>query len=223
MTIKRIVLILAFLIAALVASSFYVFNTYMQATANIASAKEMVERTEKQMIGYTKYKEYLVQGKASLQQQIKLLTAKVVRKDDTWIEHVERGWGPLKTTAAVSIKYTTEYSFGYDLSPNNYDVRENKEKTGIDIVLNRPILVSSPAVLSNEYEVLNGGVFISSKEEVLKLYERLPAITLSQGTTLAASPEVVALCEKSLIAFFRDFLSKQPGVLAVPNIQIVYK
>lgn len=222
MTIKRIVLILSLLIAALVASSFYVFNTYKQSTANIASAKEMVERTEKQMIGYTKYKEYLVQGKASLQQQIKLLTAKVVRKD-TWIEHVERGWGPLKTTAAVSIKYTSEYSFGYDLSPNNYDVRENKEKTGIEIVLNRPILVSSPAVLSNEYEVLNGGVFISSKEEVLKLYERLPAITLSQGTALAASPEVVALCEKSLIAFFRDFLSKQPGVLTVPNIQIVYK
>lgn len=217
---KNIVVITSILITAFVAATFFVFNKYNQATIEVAVAKKAVERTEQQMIGYKKYTDYLVQGKESLQQQIKLLTAKVVR-NDTRIVHIQRGFGPFESTAEVLINYSAEYSFGYELKPGNYDVRQGR--SGIEIVLGRPILVSSPSVLSSNHGIPNSGLLINSKDEVLKLYEQLPAITLAQGTALAATPEVVALCEKSLIGFFRDFLSKQPGVLFVPNIEVVYK
>lgn len=60
----------------------------------------------------------------------------------------------------------------------------------------------------------------------------LTAKRLSLGSTkvLARGPwqvdedeAVVALCEKRLLAFLRDFLAKQPGVKHILNITILYK
>jgi len=40
---------------------------------------------------------------------------------------------------------------------------------------------------------------------------------------MALDKGIVALCEKSLVAFLRDFLSRQPGVKHVPAITVHYR
>ena len=40
---------------------------------------------------------------------------------------------------------------------------------------------------------------------------------------MAQDEAIVALCEKSLVAFLRDFQSKQPGVKHVPAITVRYR
>lgn len=208
---------------SLVAIIAIAFSLYTQHKSNdeILILKQETERVEQKLFTYTKYTDFISAGKEALRQQIKLLAAKTVRSD-TRLQYIDKKFlGLISSNASVVINYTTEYSFGFDLKPESFEVI--KGKNGIEIVVGRPILVASPAILKKSYTVPSGGLLINSEEAVIKLYEGLPEVTLTQGKALAATPEIVALCEKTLIAFFRDFLAKQPGVGFVPNIDVVYK
>jgi len=44
-----------------------------------------------------------------------------------------------------------------------------------------------------------------------------------QGVAMARDDAIVVLCERSLVAFLRDFLAKQPGVRQVPAITVRYR
>ena len=55
------------------------------------------------------------------------------------------------------------------------------------------------------------------------LYEEASERARRQGVAMARDEAIVALCEKSLVGFLRDFLSKQPGVRHVPAITVTYR
>ena len=40
---------------------------------------------------------------------------------------------------------------------------------------------------------------------------------------MASDPAVLALCEKQLTGFLRNFLQQQPGVKVVPQITLSYR
>ena len=73
------------------------------------------------------------------------------------------------------------------------------------------------------HEVLSGGVLTDEDAAVRELYEEASERARKQGVAMARDDAVVALCEKSLVAFLRDFLAKQPGVKHVPAITVRYR
>ncbi len=190
------------------------------ANAEIAELKTVVSRVESELLGHTKYTTYITVGKQSLAEQMKLLTATVVREEGV-TEVIEKSVLGLSSKGTVAIWYSVEYSFGFDLRPDSYDVRPGP--TGIEIHVRRPRLVATPAVANLKYQVLSGGLFTDEKGAVIRLYEAAAKRANQQGMAMASEAPVVALCEKKLTSFLRDFLARQPGVTVVPAITVVYR
>lgn len=127
----------------------------------------------------------------------------------------------LRSRGVVSVDYTAEYLFGYDLRPGSYDVVDTPG--GIEVRLRRPALVGTPAVTNLRHEVLSGGILTDEGAAVTELYEEASERARKRGAEMAEDEAIVALCERSLGAFLRDFLSKQPGVTRVPAIAVRYR
>lgn len=173
-----------------------------------------------ELLGYTKYTDYLYASKEQLQEQMKFIAATVVRREG-YTRVVNKSILGVNFNSIVAISYTSEYSFGYALKPGDYDIRSTA--TGIHVTLRKPILVAPPSTSDLNHQILSGSVFTNSQAAVIGLYEGLDKRTLASGRVLAADEAVIALCEKKLTAFLKDFLAKQPGVKHIPNITISYK
>jgi len=190
------------------------------AYAMVSTLEKEVSRKESELLGYTKYTSYLTVGKQSLAEQMKLLSATMVREESV-TQVIEKSLLGLPSSGTVAIWYTVEYSFGFDLQPDSYDVRPTP--SGIEISIKKPALVATPAVTNLRYKVLAGGLFTDEQSAVLRLYEEAAQTARQQGEALASDAAVIALCEKRLIAFLHDFIAKQPGVKIVPQITVVYR
>lgn len=190
------------------------------AYATVSTLEKEVSRKESELLGYTKYTSYLTVGKQSLAEQMKLLTATMVREEGV-TQVIERSLLGLSSTGTVAIWYSVEYSFGFDLQPDSYDVRPTD--SGIAIHVKNPALVATPAITHLRYKILSGGLFTDEQSAILRLYEEASKTAKEQGAAMASDSAVVALCEKRLIAFLHDFLAKQPGVKIVPQISVVYR
>jgi hypothetical protein len=187
----------------------------------VQELKSVVQKTEAELLGHTSYTSFLTAGKQSLAGQMTLLTATIVREEGV-SQVVERLLLPgLSSSGTVAIWYAVEYSYGFDLRPNQYDVRA--VPTGIEVRVRRPTLVATPAVTNLKYKILSGGVLTDEKAAALKLYEEASVRAKAQGALMASEPPLLALCEKKLIEFLHGFLAKQPGVKVVPHITVVYQ
>ncbi|MBL8259611.1 MAG: hypothetical protein JNM60_07385 [Candidatus Competibacteraceae bacterium] len=190
------------------------------AYAMVSTLEQEVSRKESELLGYTKYTSYLTVGKQSLAEQMKLLTATMVREEGV-TQVIERSLLGLSSTGTVAIWYSAEYSFGFDLQSDSYDVRPID--SGIEVRVKKPALIATPAITQLRYQILSGGLFTDERGAVLRLYEEAAKKAKEQGEAMASDAAVVALCEKRLIAFLHDFLAKQPGVKIVPQISVVYQ
>jgi hypothetical protein len=190
------------------------------AYAMVSTLEKEVSRKESELLGYTKYTSYLTIGKQSLAEQMKLLSATMVREESV-TQVIEKSLLGLPSSGTVAIWYSVEYSFGFDLQPDSYDVQPTD--SGIEIRVKKPALVATPAVANLRYKILAGGLFTDEQNAVLRLYEEASQTAKQQGEVLASDPAVVALCEKRLAAFLHDFLAKQPGVKIVPQITVTYQ
>jgi len=114
-----------------------------------------------------------------------------------------------------------EYSVGYDLSPESFAVAA--DATGITVTLKKPELVSSPAIGAISHEIPGKGLLIDEKEQVITLQQKLTIAAAKQGDAIKHEEAVIALCERKLGEFLRDFLAKQPNVRAVPMITFAYR
>lgn len=191
-----------------------------QAQAEAQKLQSVITRTESELLGHTSYTTFLTVGKQSLAGQMKLLAATVTREEGV-TEIVQRSFlQGLSSTATVALWHTTEYSFGYNLQPEQYDLRA--VATGIEIRVKKPALVATPAVSNLKYRVLDGGTFVDGNAALLKLSADAAAGAKARGDAMAADPAIIALCEKKLVDFVYSFLSKQPGVKVVPRISVVY-
>jgi hypothetical protein len=208
--------------AAIAAAVTYTIMQRQVTTANerADAAQHVVTRTEPGLLGSTTYTRYLEEGKRRLMGQQKLLAA-TVRQPNAVTLVLDRSVLGLHSSGTVAIWYSAEYSFGYDLQPDRYDVRAGRH--GIEIVVPRPRLVATPAVTDLRWEVLSGGLLTDEKEGALRLTQEASRRAQVRGERLASDPAVMALCEKQLRSFMRGFLLKQPGVEAVPDIEVVYQ
>ena len=190
------------------------------ALADVAHLQQQVTALQTTLTGYTRYTSYLTAGKQTLAEQMKLLAATVVREEGA-TQIIEKSVLGLASTGVVAITYTAEYAFGFDLSPQNYELRA--ADTGIEVHIHRPALVAAPAVTHLQHRIVSGGLLTDDKGAVIKLAQEAAKRAQKQGEAMAAEPAVMALCEKSLTGFLYSFLSKQPGVTQVPHITVVYK
>ena len=181
--------------------------------------QQAVTRTQEELLGYSRYTSYLTLGKQALAEHTKLLTATVVR-DEGVTEVIERFLLGFSSSGTVAVWYTAEYPFGYDLGPGQFDLRTTAD--GLEIRLKKPRMIASPAVRNLRYKVLSGGVLTDEKAAVIQLYAKAADESASKGRLLASDPAVIALCEKKLVEFLREFLRQQPGVRSVPHIRVVY-
>ncbi len=181
--------------------------------------QQTVTRTQEELLGHSRYTSYLTLGKHALAEHTKLLTATVVREEGV-TEVIERYLLGFSSSGTVAIWYTAEYPFGYDLGPGQFDLRATAD--GLEVRLKKPRMITSPAVRNLRYKVLSGGVLTDEKAAVIQLYARAADEAASKGRALASDPAVMALCEKKLVEFLREFLRQQPGVRSVPHVRVVY-
>lgn len=211
-------IVLAAAVAAAV--TFTVMRGQVQAANERAEALQNVVTTqERTLLGKTTYTRFLEEGKRRLTAQQKLLTA-TVRQANAVTLVLDKSVLGFRSSGTVAVWYSVEYSFGFDLAPNAYDLRATER--GIEVRVGRPRLVATPAVTDLRYKVLSGGLLTDEKEAALRLYAEASRRAQARGAELASEPAVVALCEKQLRAFVRGFLAKQPGVALIPDIEVVY-
>jgi hypothetical protein len=219
--IKTIVIVAS---TALVASLLGAGGAYMfaehKAQGRIMEVEAIATSVKDELLGYTKYTDYITAGKQVMSEQAKFLAAKVVQEYDL-IEHIKAGQLGLTSNATVIVHYSVEYSFGYELKPSNFDVRA--VPTGIELRIGRPIMVASPAVTPIRHEIPSIGLLTDEKGAIISIQQRLPAVAQAKGHAMAQEEPIRAICEKKLVEFLRDFLGKQPGVKHVPAITVVYK
>ena len=214
-------------LSALVAAVFAGLLTYLPLRFSLAAAlleaqelKSVVKRTEEQLLGHTSYTTFLTVGKQSLAGQMKLLTATVTREEGV-TQVVQRNFIPgLSSSATVAIWYEVQYSFGFNLQPDQYDLQA--VPTGIQIRVKKPSLVANPAIQKLRYSVLAGGTFVNGSAALLALTAQALSQSNAKGTEMATDPAILALCEKKLVEFLYSFLAKQPGVKVVPHISVFY-
>lgn len=216
---STLVIVLALALLAALAGGWWAQTRLRAAQGEVTALQRQVVTTSDQLLGYTRYTTYLTASQNTLAEQMKLLTATVVREERA-TEIVEKSVLGLASTGVVAVWYTAEYAFGYDLRPGRYTLKAVPK--GLEVHLARPTLVATPAVTQLRHRVLSGGLLTDEKAAVIRLQQEAARRAETQGRAMANDPAVLALCEKSLTAFLADFLSRQPGVTAVPRITVVY-
>ena len=190
------------------------------ALQQVQELQSVLQSRSDHLLGYTAYTSYLTAGEKALAGQAKLLTATVLREEGQ-TQVLERRLVPgVVSTGTVAVWYRVEYAFGYDLAAPAFKVRASPG--GIELQVHRPALVAAPAVTRLRYKVLSPGMFTDEKAATLAMYEQAAERARRQGEAMASDPAVLALCEKQLVGFLRNFLQQQPGVKVVPQISIVY-
>ena len=218
---RRIVVVT---VAVIVAGTAACIGTYLvledRTKSRVLEAQAELSTTKEELLGYTKYTDYVIAGRQVLSEQAKFMAARVVH-DYTLVEHLEVGRLGLISDATVIVYYTVEYSFGYDLQPSSFDLRATP--VGLEVHIGKPILVARPAVTPLRYEIPDRGLWTHEREAIIEIHQRLPAIAQARGMTMAQEDAIRAACEKRLVEFLRDFLGKQAGVRHVPAIVVVYR
>jgi hypothetical protein len=218
---KNRLFFIAAVAAALLAGWMAARHTDSARDAQAQQLQSLVTTTQQELVGHTRYTAYLTAGKQTLGGQAKLLTATVTREEGL-TQVITRSLLPhVNSTGTVAMWYGAEYAFGYDLRPDQFDLRATP--SGIEVRVKKPALVATPAVSKLTYKVLEGGVLVDEKAAVIKLYEEAAGRAARQGAAMASDPAVVALCEKKLLEFLYAFIEKQPGVKVVPRITVVYR
>lgn len=113
------------------------------------------------------------------------------------------------------------HAFAYDRRSRSYNIVDTP--AGIPGRPLRPAFAATRAASTLRQEGLSGGVLTDEDAAVRQLYEEACERARKQGTAMAQDDAIVALCAKSLVAFLRDFLAKQPGVKHVPAITVRYR
>ncbi len=221
---KRTFLIVVFALltgsVATYAISFYLSNKQeLDLVTRVKDAEQDLSQTKQDLLGYTKYADYIVTSKAAVSEQMKFLAVKVDR-DYQIIEHIQEKALQITSDATIAVKYAVEYSVGYDLKPNSFSI--SGDASDIVVTLKRPELVATPSVRIVSNETLSKGIFTDEKSATIALQRKLLEVALRTGQSVQSEEPIIALCEKKLGEFLRDFISKQPGVKSVPAIKFRY-
>lgn len=205
---------------SLVGANWYAKSQVDEARSKIGQLQGEITTKTNELLGFTKYTTFLTVGKQALTEQAKLIAA-TIKRDEGSTQVVERSVLGLMSASTVEVSYTAEYSFGFDLRPDKYELRATDK--GLEIHVNRPTLLVAPGITNLRHRVLNGGLLTDDKGAIIRMMQDASKRAEKQGQALASEPSVMALSEKSLTGFLHGFLEKQPGVRIVPHITVVYR
>ena len=196
------------------------FENYRTLQDRVVTVEAQLTTTREELLGYSKYTDYIAKGKQSLQGDAHLLTT-TLNENVKWVEHIERKVLFFKSTGTVLLNLNIEYAFGFDLRPDKYEVVATKG--GLEIRIGKPMSVARPSVRMTSWDIVSGSVFIDEKKAGLDLLTRVQPVFDSEARTYSHSEKVKALCEKRLVEHLSGFLEKQPGVRFVPRITVAYR
>lgn len=188
--------------------------------AKLITVEAELSQTKNELLGYTKFTDYISVTKTAMSEQMKFLAAKIDR-EYVQVEHIQKSTLGIDSEATIIVKYKVEYSFGYDLRPDSFSVSGDKD--GITVTLKKPELVASPAVNIVSHEIPSRGFRIDEKAAVIALQQQLFGVAKSRAESLKNDEAMIALCEKKLGEFLHDFLAKQPNVRVIPVVKFAYK
>jgi hypothetical protein len=112
--------------------------------------QEELSETKEALLGYTRFTNYLTESKAAISEQMKFLAAKVDR-EYVHVQHIQTSTLGISSDATIILRYAVEYSFGFDLRPEQFAV--TGDKNGITVTISKPELVASPAGNSGQNDI----------------------------------------------------------------------
>jgi hypothetical protein len=196
------------------------YNEYSSLLNRVVTAEEQLSTSRDELLGYSKYTDYIVKGKQSLAGEAKLLTAKMT-EEVVWVEHVEKKLMFFKSSGALILNLSIEYAFGFDLAPDQYEIVATH--SGLEIQLGKPIPLTRASISLKSWDIVSQSLLVDEKAASLDLLARLQPVFDAKARTLADSEAVRVLCERKLIDHLSQFLEKQPGVRFVPRISVSYR
>ena len=205
---------------AYVIMEYYAFGERESAQKRLTVVQNTLAATKKDLLGYTKYTEYLGPAKNVLTDKKKSLYAKVTR-ELSFTENIPKDPPRIKNIITIVVKYNADFVFEVDLKPDNFDIVLTN--TGIQIQVNKPTLVGLPVTKVVSTEIPLKDALEDEKPVINDISKKLPPIAYAYGPLLAMEECVRALAEKRLTECLRDFLMSQPGVKKVPVISVSFK
>lgn len=175
----------------------------------------------KELVGYTKYAEYLPQAKVHLADNAKGLQAKIQR-EFTYVESFNREAKSSKPPVSIIQRYLVEANFAFDLRPGSFELVG--APGGLEVQLHgKPTLQGIANARPVAHEVTNEGVLENEPVTVKQIQQKLIGIAQKHGEAMALEDATCALCERKLAETLRALLLTQAGVRQVPAITFVYK
>ena len=123
--------------------------------------------------------------------------------------------------ATVRVKYHAEYPIGYVLTPGNFAVSSIDK--GLVITLKRPTLIAEPSVRLLSYAILDSGILVDEKEELLALQQRIQPEAKDSAAALLKRPDIIPRSEAALRGFLQSILNQQAGGGAPPSLTFKYR
>lgn len=218
--------VVAFVACLLGAGGMYValeFNLHgerQDALAKLLKAQTDTAAARKEVQGYAKFMDYLAAGKAEMSDKLKLHLLKISREHHH-SEMISKEQFKTKMPILIAVYYSVEYSFNMDLNVDRMEVKGSPD--GIEIVMAKPMLLGFPSIKIQSHELGIDEPMVDQKSVVNEVQVKLPAIVRKYGVAIASEEATLAICEKKLVAFLRDYLSAQSGVKQLPGIKVTFK
>jgi hypothetical protein len=220
-------IIIGIAVALLLAAGVYVVMEYhhfgerQKVSNQLLKQQTEAAAVRKELVGYTKYAEYLPQAKAHLADNAKSMQAKVVR-EFTYVETFNREPKTLKPPVTIIQRYNVDAQFAFDLRPGSFELVGTPG--GLEVQLHgKPTLQGIANARPVAHEITNEGVLENEPVTVKQIQQKLIGIAQKHGETMALEDAVCALCERKLAETLRALLLSQAGVKQVPSISFIYK
>ncbi len=189
-------------------------------TSEVLRVQAQLATHIKTLKGYSRYMDYLAAGHQATAEQVKFLTAKVVR-EYVHVETMPKEKCKDEAVIHIAFKYAVEFSFGVDLKPEHFEVVATSN--GIEVRTARPGLIGTPVVKPMSHQILGLGALRDEFGAVKEVHDKFAGLAVQYGAAVALEDSTRALCKVKVLEFLRDFLVAQPGVTNVPVISMAFK
>lgn len=218
-----VILIAACLITAGVVYFVMEYRMYGEratAHAKVVRSQADAAAAQKELLGYTAYTDFLEASKDKLLEKMRSTPIKVSR-DYTYVENIAPTPPKQKTVGVVVVRYNIEFSFAFDLKPENFSLVQTA--SGIEVQVGKPIFANPPKVHPQPHENPIEAPIADEPALVADLHAKLNALSVQYGVFVASDEGVLTLCAARLADALRGILATAPGVKHVPAVAVKYK
>lgn len=175
---------------------------------------------KKNLLGYTKYTDYIEAGLQAMTDQLKSPVVKVLR-EYAHTEKISKDKFKLKADATVIVMYAVEYSLRLDVSPAGLVLTQ--AANGLSLKLGRPTLLGEPLIKTLSHHLISSAELPDVNAVLVEIHSNFSVLARTYGAALTNDESVRAECKLKALECLRDSLAKQPGVVHVPAIFVDFK